>query len=70
MRSSSALLSFALLRLAVLGLCVYGVFRLGQMIFGGGRRVDYVAPKQLPPIDPYYEAAKRELDQHIGDTGR
>src|SRR5262245_57781851 len=62
-------LAVAILRLAVLGLCVYGVFKVGSVLFGSGRRRDeYVKPKQLPPIDPYYEAAKRELDQEMGEA--
>ena len=62
-------LAFFALRLAVIALCVYGVFRLGVMIFGGRKRPD---PQQIResyrPVDPYYEAAKRELDQEMGDV--
>ena len=63
-------LAVAVLRLAIIGCLVYGVFKLGTMLFGGRRHLDPVRLKELPPPDPYYEAAKRELDQHIGDTGR
>jgi hypothetical protein len=61
-------LAVAVLRLAVIGLLAYGVFRLGTMLFGSRRTMEPVKLKELPPVDPYYEAAKRELDQHLGDV--
>ena len=64
-------LAFAVLRIAVFGLLAYGVFKLGTMFFGGRSSSAYpVKLKELPPVDPYYEAAKRELDQHLGEAGR
>jgi hypothetical protein len=64
-------LAFAVLRLAVLGLLAWGVFKVGSLLFGGRRTTSPPEKlKELPPVDPYYEAAKRELDQHIGDSGR
>jgi len=64
-------LAFAVLRLAVIGLVAYGVFKLGVKLFGGSSgSTEPVRLKQLPPVDPYYAAAERELDQHLGETGR
>ena len=64
-----ALLGLAImtLRLAVAGLVIYGAWRLFRAMFGGSSR-HAAAPevKSLPPVDPYYEAAKRELDRELG----
>lgn len=55
------------LRIAVVGLLVWGAFRL-VMAFFGSRKPEPVAPeiRQLPPVDPHYEAAMRELDRELG----
>ena len=58
------------LRLAVVGLVVYGVFRLGVALFGGRKQTEPMQVKDLPRVDPYYEAAKRELDQELGEVSR
>ena len=59
------------LRLALLALVVYVGFKLLARLFRGP------APKSMPreiariePVDPYYSAAMRELDQEIGDRVR
>lgn len=57
------------LRLAIIGLVAYGAFRLFAWMFGGRARraeVRPVAPAALPPVDPYYQAAMRELDSELG----
>jgi hypothetical protein len=62
-------LAFAALRLAVLGLIVYGVFRVAVALFGGRRQ--HPAPMEsrlLPPVDPHYEAALRELDRELPEA--
>ncbi|MBM4193973.1 MAG: hypothetical protein FJ202_06280 [Gemmatimonadetes bacterium] len=67
--SAAAALAFLLLRVAVIGLVVWGVFRL---VFGGFRREPkrptIHEPKPLPPVDPYYEAAMRDLSRELGET--
>ena len=55
------------LRLAVMGLVAYGAFRLVAWLFRD--RAPRAAPKpvaSLPPADPYYDAAMRELDRDLG----
>ena len=66
-----ALLGLAILtlRVAVFGLVIWGVFRLGVAIFGGRRAPDMVK-LPLTPVDRYYEAAKRELDRDLGEVTR
>jgi len=63
-------LAILTLKLAVFGLLAYGAFRLVTGMFGGRSRsrarMEHVAA--LPPVDPYYEAAKRELDRELGDV--
>ena len=67
-----ALLGLAILalKIAVGGLIAWGMFRLARALLGGRREQspppDSVAVRQLPAIDPYYEAAKRELDRELG----
>lgn len=54
-------------RLGVLALVGYGVYRVGRFLFGRGRRSPKHAepPAALPPVDPYYVAAMRELDAEL-----
>jgi hypothetical protein len=64
-------LAIVVLKFAVAGFIAWGVFRLLRGIFG--RRSPHPAPsevRQLPAIDPYYEAAKRELDRELGHASR
>src|SRR5262245_63425703 len=62
-------LAILTLRLAVAGLVVFGLFKLATTLFGGSRsRPRPVEVKPLPPIDPYYAAAKRELDRELGEA--
>lgn len=67
-----ALLGLAVLtlRVAVFGLIIWGVFRLGVALFGGRRHQPDAAKLPLTAVDPYYEAAKRELDQEMGEVTR
>ena len=59
------------LRLALIGLVAYGAFKLVMRLFRGpAPRPQPVAPAALPPVDPYYQAAMRELDRDIGYTPR
>lgn len=55
------------IKLAFLGVICWGAFRLFRALFGSSSpspRVETL--RQLPPRDPHYEAAMRELDQHLG----
>lgn len=68
-----ALLGLAIftLRLAVVGLIVWGGFKLVSYLVRGGRRPAPPAEvRSLPPRDPHYEAAMRELDRELGDAAR
>ena len=63
----------ALLGLAVLALklvCVgfigYGLLRVARYFFGPARQPTAKRAGQLPTPDPYYQAAMREVDMHIG----
>lgn len=53
------------LRIALIGLVGYGVYRLARALFGGRSGPAPRAPS-LPPPDPYLESAKRELDRELG----
>lgn len=55
-------------RLAFLGLVGYGVYRLGRFFFGSKSKAPAPAP-ELPRVDPYYEAAMRELDAEFRTRG-
>ena len=64
-------LAFLGLKLAVAGLLAWGVFRLVAGLMGG--RAPRPKPSQikaLPPADPYYDAAMRELDRELGNVAR
>lgn len=62
-------LAFVALRIAVIGLAVYGAFRLIAYLLRGHKpaaQPTAPAPAPLPPVDPYYQAAMRELDRDVG----
>lgn len=66
-----ALLGLAImtLKLAVVGLLAWGAFRLLAHLFRSEKPVAApVEPASLPPRDPHYEAALRELDRELGVT--
>jgi hypothetical protein len=66
-----ALLGVAVLALkvAVFGLVGWGVFRLIKRLLGSPAKVEpRRAMKDLPPVDPHYEAAMRELDRELGTS--
>lgn len=62
-----ALVGFAILalKLAVVALVGWGAFRVITHLLGGPAKGEKRAV-QLPPVDPHYEAAMRELDQELG----
>jgi hypothetical protein len=64
-------LAILVLKVAVVGLIAWGVLRLVRALLWGRsphRGPDEVG--QLPATDPYYEAAKRELDRELGHASR
>lgn len=52
------------LKLACLGLVGYGLYRVARLAFAPSKTPPPV--RKLPPSDPYYEAAMRELDSELG----
>lgn len=58
-------LAILMLKLACLGLIGYGVFRLARNLFGSAPQ-PAARVRDLPQPDPYYQAAMRELDAHMG----
>jgi hypothetical protein len=64
-------LAFLGLKLAVVGLLAWGVFRLASCLMRGpARRPTPHEVKALPASDPYYDAAMRELDRELGHAAR
>ena len=61
-------LAFIALRIALIGAVGYVGFRLVRRIFGGKRKTQVFPVQQLPVVDPYYQAAMRELDAEIGSV--
>ena len=63
-------LAILVLKLAVGGLIAWGMFRILRAVFGGrAPKTDASRVRQLPAVDPYYEAAQRELDRELGVRG-
>jgi hypothetical protein len=57
------------LKVALLALVGYGAFRLIVRVLGGPSQHRKVrAPSELPTVDPYQEAAMRELDRELGEV--
>lgn len=61
-------LAILALRVAILGVIGYVGFRVLRRIFGGSARPPAPPIRQLPVVDPYYQAAMRELDSEIGKS--
>ena len=62
-------LAFMLLRVALFGLLAYGAFRLIARLFRGSTpRVEPNATPRLSSVDPYYQAALRELDREMPEA--
>jgi hypothetical protein len=64
-------LAIVMLKLAIFGLLAWGFLRLaGGLIGGRARGAQSQATPELPPRDPHYEAAMRELDRELGGSAR
>ena len=64
-------LAMVVLRIGIVGLVIYGAFRLFGLLFGGGKsksQPQFVEVKELPRPDPYYESAMRDLDRELGKS--
>lgn len=62
-------LALLLLRVALIGLLAYGAFKLvARLIRGPSRHVKPKATPRLEPVDPYFQAAMRELDQDLPEA--
>jgi hypothetical protein len=62
-------ISFLVLKLAVIGFIGWGVIRLIAHLMGGSAKpTRKPVTEQLPPVDPHYQAAMRELDQELGHS--
>jgi len=57
-------------RLAIVGLIGYGAYRLARAMFGKSPKATGTPVKELPLVDPYYQAAMRELDSELGPASR
>ena len=61
-------LAMLLLRVAFIGLLVYGAFKIVGRIFRGPKNVEAPATPRLAPADPYFQAAMRELVQELPEA--
>jgi len=62
-------LAVMLLRIAVIGLLAYGAFKLiARLMRGPSRRVEPKETPRLGSVDPYYQAAMRELDVELPEA--
>jgi hypothetical protein len=60
-------LAVLVLRIAIVGLVVWAAYKLARALFGRSHdRSETGEYGRLAPVDPYYEAAKRELDRKLG----
>lgn len=57
-------LALLALKLVFVGFIGYGLFRIARSFFGSTPKPERA--RELPKPDPYYQAAMRELDTHLG----
>jgi len=58
------------LKLACIGFVGYGLYRLARYMVAPAPRLPAPSSQELPPVDPYYEAAMRDLDAELGPPAR
>lgn len=63
-------LAFIALKFAVLALLAVGAFKLLSRLFRSTPAPAGQVSTALPPADPHYEAAMRELDMELGERPR
>jgi hypothetical protein len=62
-------LAIMLARLALIGLLAFGAFKLAaRLLRGPAPRVEAKEARRLAPVDPYYQAAMRELDLDLPES--
>ena len=62
-------LAFLLLRVVLIGLVAFGAFKLvARLMRGPAPRVEPKVTPRLSSVDPYYEAAMRELDVDLPES--
>jgi hypothetical protein len=61
-------LAVVALKVGIIALIGYGAFRLLANLLGGSSKSKPATSRELPPVDPYYEAARRELDRELGEA--
>jgi len=57
-------LAIVALKLACIAAAAYGLYRVARHVFAPAPKPARV--RELPPVDPYYTAAMRELDSELG----
>jgi hypothetical protein len=62
-------LVFVAVRLAVFGALGYVGYRIFRSLRGSPSRPRVQQIQSLPSVDPYYQAAMRELDAEMGSSG-
>lgn len=63
-------LAIVALRLAIIGLIGYGIYRVVRHFVAPSRAAPAPVVRDLPPADPYYAAAMRELDSELRGSSR
>ena len=62
-------LAFLLARFALIALLAFGAFKLiARAMRGPAHRVEPKETPRLTPVDPYYQAAMRELDVDLPES--
>ena len=61
-------LAILLLRVALIGLLAFGAFKLIARLMRGPARVEAKEAPRLSSVDPYYQAAMRELDVDLPES--
>ena len=61
-------LAIALLRFALIGLLAYGAFKLVARLMRGPAPATPRETPRLSSVDPYYQAAMRELDVELPEA--
>ena len=63
-------LAFLALKFAVIALLAVGAFKLLARLFRSTPAPAGQVSKALPPVDPHYDAAMRELELELGERSR